>query len=624
MNSRKNKLFDLSVAIKNPFMRSLYKLISRPLEYILGINFYNDAYEYVKNNPSGGNFFNTALLAVGASVEVSEEDLNKIPKTGAVIIVANHPHGAVDGIAMGSLLLRAREDTKLMANDMLYKMELIRPYLIKVNPFGGAQAVRENIASIKETFSFLKAGGCLATFPAGVVSHLQLKKMHITDSAWNENIATIAMKTNATVLPVYIEGQNSTFFQLMGLIHPVLRTMLLLRELKKTPKRGAVKIRIGKPIPPKKIACFETAKELTAWFRLSTYVLKDRPKKNIENSSNFGTSSLVGALTKKIKKPQPQADIIDPIPPEEIEAEVNALSEEYILLKGEKISVYYGHSWQLKRTLMEIGRLREITFRAVGEGSGKSFDLDEFDTYYLHLFMWDKVEKKIVGAYRVGRTDKIIASVGIQGLYTTELFNIKKELLDKISPSLEMGRAFVAIEYQKKRSTLALLWKGIGEYISRHPQYATIIGPVSINPDYNAVSKDLIIQFLSEHKTSKEYARYVKAKIPHKIKMNSTDKDALLNSTTDVDFISALISEIEVDNKGIPTLLKYYLKLNGELLCFNRDPNFGNCIDGLIMINLLKTDRDLLKVYMGDPQAKSYLEYHDDKIKEMESSSIIK
>ncbi|MFI3290305.1 MAG: lysophospholipid acyltransferase family protein [Opitutales bacterium] len=613
---RKNKLFDLSELMKTPFSKFLYKIFSRPLEHFLGINFYNDAYEYVKENQEKGNFFNTALLAVGASVEVSEEDLNKIPKTGPVIIVANHPHGAVDGIAMGSLLLRAREDTKLMANDMLAKMELIRPYIIKVNPFGGKDAVRENIMAIKDTFSFLKAGGCLATFPSGTVSHLQLKKMQITDPAWNENIASIAMKTKATVLPMYIEGVNSTFFQLMGLIHPVLRTMLLLRELKKTPKRGAVKIRIGTPIPPRKIACFETAKELTAWFRLSTYILKDRPQKRDENSSKFGASTLVGNLTKKIlpKKDSAQSKIIDAIPPEEIEAEINALPEECTLIKGDKITVLYAHSWQLKRTMFEIGRLREITFRAVGEGSGKSFDIDEYDSYYLHLFMWDKVERRIVGAYRVGRTDKIISSIGIQGLYTSELFDIKKELLDKISPALEMGRAFITMEYQKKRSTLALLWRGIGEYVARNPKYTTIIGPVSINPDYNAVSKDLIIQFLTEHKSSKELSRYVKAKKPHKIKLNSTDKDALLNSTTDVEFISALISEIEVDNKGIPTLLKYYLKLNGELLCFNRDPSFGNCIDGLIMINLLNTEQALLKAYMGDMQSKSYLEYHKERL----------
>jgi hypothetical protein len=260
--------------------------------------------------------------------------------------------------------------------------------------------------------------------------------------------------------------------------------------------------------------------------------------------------------------------------------------------------------------MLEIGRLREETFREVGEGTGKSIDTDEFDQYYLHMFMWDAENKKIAGAYRIGRTDKIMNSLGVQGLYASTLFKIKRELIDRISPALEMGRSFVASQYQKKRSTLAILWRGIGEYLYRNPQYRVLYGPVSISAQYNSISKDLMVQFLMERKTSEELAKFVKAKNPPKVSMKSVDIKALMEGAADIDHVSALVPEVEIDNKGIPTLLKHYLKLDGELLAFNVDDEFGSCIDGLIMVDLLKTDPKLLKSYMGEKQTIEYRKYH--------------
>ena len=303
-------------------------------------------------------------------------------------------------------------------------------------------------------------------------------------------------------------------------------------------------------------------------------------------------------------------ELILPIAPEKMEREIAALPESCKMLSGEKISVYCAEAWQIKWTLVEIGRLREKTFREVGEGTGKSFDNDEFDQYYLHMFMWDSENRRIAGAYRIGRTDKIINSIGVQGLYASTLFKIRPELIERIAPALEMGRSFIVSEYQKKRSTLAILWRGIGEYLYRHPQYRTLYGPVSISTEYNSISKDLIVQFLSEKKTSEELAKFVKAKKPPKLKLKNVDRQTLMSCASDIEHISALVSEIEFDNKGIPTLLKHYLKLDGELLAFNVDPEFGSCIDGLIMVDMLKTDPKLLKSYMGARQTIEYRKFH--------------
>ena len=597
------KLIDIKSHIKKPLLRFFYGLVAFPLESFLGIRGVNRAYARLKTLSPDRNFYDKALEVIDGSYEVDEDELKRIPTDGPLIVVANHPFGGLDGIVLGALLLSVRPDVKLLANFLLGYMEEIKPWFLGVNPFGGAKATADNMNSMKDTLRHLKNGGCMATFPSGTVSHFTFKNMAVADPQWIKNIAGLARKTDATILPIYFYGGNGFMFQLAGLIHPRLRTLLLMRELMKRSKRCTVKMAIGSPISAEKIENFESDEELTAWMRLNTYALKDK-KKAAANADGTVMKSLfqIGHIKKfygKIRPSKAMQDLILPIEPEKMQHEIDALPPEALLLGGERIAVYSAYAWQMKWTMLEIGRLREKTFREVGEGTGKSVDTDEFDQYYLHIFMWDKSAKKIAGAYRVGHSDKIMKSIGAQGLYATRLFRIRTPLLEKIGPALEMGRSFVASEYQKKGSTLALLWRGIGEYLGRNPKYRTLYGPVSISTEYNAISKNLIVQFLSQHKTSAELAKFVKAKTPPKIEFDKSDIDAIISNAKDIERISALISEIEMDNKGIPVLLKHYLRLNGELLAFNVDKSFGNCIDGLIMVDMTKTDPKLLKSYMG-------------------------
>ncbi len=608
------KLIDLKSHCKGLFSKALYAIFGSAFEKFIGIKDLNEAYQYVQEHPEYGNFFNRAIRAIDFSYEVDERDIKKIPTNCPLAVVSNHPLGGLDGIAMGAMLLGVREDTKVVLNSLLCKMEEIKPWSISVNPFGGAKATAENVGAMKDMIKTLRNGGCVATFPSGTVSYLNVADKCICDPEWNTNIAQIIRRTKATILPVFFEGRNSWFFYLCGLIHPRLRTVLLIREMfLRARKKIPVRIRIGTPISPKQMEEFQTDEELTSWMRLNSYLLGEKAYR--QSADKMASAWQIKNISNSIKnifpplRPRPLQDLILPIDPQKMSDEIDALPEECCMIKGEKFSVYCAEAWQIKWTLLEIGRLREKTFREVGEGTGKSVDNDEFDQYYLHMFMWDSENKRIVGAYRIGRTDKILQSLGVQGLYASTLFNIQKELIYRISPALEMGRSFIASEYQKKRSTLAILWRGIGEFLSRNPQYKTLYGPVSISTEYNQISKDLMIQFLSEKKTSEELAKFVKAKKPPKVRMNSADKRALLTGVQDIEHISALVSEVELDNKGIPTLLKHYLKLNGELLAFNVDNDFGSCIDGLIMVNMLKTEPKLLKSYMGE-KAIEYRAYH--------------
>ncbi len=603
------KVVDIKSSIKNSFLRNLYSLIQRPLEAFLGITELNETYDRLVKKTSG-NFFKRAVEAIGIDYEIDEADLKKIPQNGSLIVVSNHPLGGLDGIVLGAVLLQVRSDAKLILNGLLSYMPEIKEYAICVNPFGGAKATSQNVASMKDTIRHLKSGACIGTFPSGTVSHIHLRDCCISDPEWNTNIAQIARRTKSDILPVYFDGRNSWLFYIAGLIHPRLRTLLLVREMFYVARRKKVKMRVGGVISARKLSEFPNDDELTSWLRINSYVLGGR-----NNKGEKQNSTQLQIIQRSIEKifPIMHREMQEPILPISlslIEKEIASLPESATMIKGDKISVYCAEAWQIPWTLLEIGRLREVTFREVGEGSGKSVDTDEFDQYYLHMFMWDAENKKIAGAYRIGRTDKIMNSLGVQGLYASTLFKIKSELIDRISPALEMGRSFVASEYQKKRSTLAILWRGIGEYLYRNPTYRTLYGPVSISANYNRISKDLMVQFLMERKTSEELAKYVKAKKPPKVSMTNVDLKALREGTHDIDHISALVSAVEIDNKGIPTLLKHYLKLDGELLAFNVDPDFGSCIDGLIMVDMLKIDPKLLKSYMGDKQTTEYRKFH--------------
>ena len=602
------KIIDLRAGIKNPLLSRLYGLVERPVESFFGLSRLNEAYVRLHSMDDARNFFERAIDVLSIRFEADPDEIAKIPKTGPLVVVSNHPLGCVDGIILGAVLTRVRKDAKMILNSLLSSMDEINECSISVNPFGGKKATAQNVSAMKEIVKHLKNGGCVGTFPSGTVSYLHAGDWCITDPEWNTNIFQIARRTGASILPVFFEAKNSWLFYLSGLVHPRLRTAQLIREMFAAGGREPVRMRVGSPIPPRKIAGFKTDEELAGWLRINSYILGGKSTKGTRASAQQ-----ISAFRKSMERFFPKKEmqeLILPIAPEKMEREIAALPESCKMLSGEKISVYCAEAWQIKWTLVEIGRLREKTFREVGEGTGKSFDNDEFDQYYLHMFMWDSENRRIAGAYRIGRTDKIINSIGVQGLYASTLFKIRPELIERIAPALEMGRSFIVSEYQKKRSTLAILWRGIGEYLYRHPQYRTLYGPVSISTEYNSISKDLIVQFLSEKKTSEELAKFVKAKKPPKPKLKNVDRQTLMSCASDIEHISALVSEIEFDNKGIPTLLKHYLKLDGELLAFNVDPEFGSCIDGLIMVDMLKTDPKLLKSYMGARQTIEYRKFH--------------
>ncbi len=596
------RLIDLRAAIRGSFQRTLFSIIGPSLEALLAVNSLNDVYRDIQSHPSPDNFFLRALRSLKIDYEVADEDLARIPRTGPVIAVSNHPYGGLDGIVLGALLCSVRPDVRLIANYLLARMTEMRPWLLSVDPFGRAGSARQNLAGMKETIKFLRDGGCVGSFPSGTVSHIHLRQRQVTDPSWNTHVARLLRASEAAALPVFFEGNNSAFFQIMGLVHPMLRTALLPRELINM-RHQSIRLRVGNPIPFRRLADFPTDEALTEFLRLNTYLLRNRagdaPRRRFPN------------LLPQTPKRRRLAPLAPPVPTADLARDFAAIPPDQYLLDSGQFVVVHSFAAQIPHILEDIGRLRETTFREVNEGTGQARDLDNFDPHYRHLFMWDREARAIVGAYRFALTDEVIAAHGIDGLYTSTLFHYKPAFLEALGPAVEMGRSFIVSAYQRKQASLMTIWRAIGQFVVQHPRYKTLFGPVSINPDYHAVSKDLMVQFLRRHKFDDKLSSLVRPKRPpSKQALRGSEKNALLASVRDIDDVSALVSEIEVDKKGVPVLLRHYLKMNGRLISFNVDPAFGQCLDGLIMVDLTESAPKLLKAYLTLKGAESFLAFH--------------
>lgn len=595
-----DSVFALTSPFKDPFRHGVFCMVRRSVERLFMLDQVDWVYRTIRDDPryKGRDFFDSAMEVLNVRIEVAQEDRDRIPATGPLVVVANHPFGGIEGILLMRILLDRRPDVKVMANYLLGRMPEMAAHSILVDPFGTRSSIGKNIAPIKEAIRWLRGGRALLIFPSGEVSHLNVQERRIEDPKWNESIAGVIRHTGAAALPVFVEGRNSAVFQMLGLVHPRMRTVLLPRELIR--KRGtAMRFRIGSVVPFKRLEQIESAGEMVDYLRLRTYLLMSRgaaaPRKP-------GLRRLL---------PRRSVPVARPLYPDMVAQDVQMLPPEACLLQSGELAVYAATAPQIPRLLHEIGRLREITFRAAGEGTGRALDLDRYDQYYIHLALWNREKQELVGAYRLGMTDEIVARYGKRGLYTSTLFRYSRKLLEEMGPSLEMGRSFIRQEYQRTFSPLLMLWKGIARFIVLNPKYRRLFGPVSINNQYNTASRQMLEAFLRTNRFDSRLARYVKPRNPSRKPFRRRWDPAILRRTVhSADEMSDLISEIEKDGKGVPVLLKQYLKLGGRLMGFNVDPDFSDVLDGLISVDLLHTDRHILDRFLGKTETDEFLRFH--------------
>ena len=558
-----------------------------------------ELYQRTRMAPKG--FRLEALLAeMKVNLEVQPADIDRIPVKGPLVAVANHPFGVLDGAALAVLLSRVRPDTKILTNSLLESIPELHEHCIFIDPFRTPSSADKNVTPLKQALEWLRLGGALAVFPAGEVSQWNVREAQVTDPAWNTVAVRLARKTGASALPVYFCGHNSAAFQVLGLINPRLRTLFLLQEFLQHRDKN-VQIRIGKAIPSELIANLDSDEEATDYLRLRTYLLSYRGKKPISFPEKMRA-----ALPRK-----PQEKIAAEVPSRFVISDIADLPAERLLVENPDFCVYAARASELPHVLNELGRLREITFRAAGEGTGRGADLDQFDVRYWHLLLWNKEKQELAGAYRAGNTDEIIRAHGIKGLYTNTVFRYDEQLFLKIGSALELGRSFVRPEYQRQYAPLLLLWKGIARFVAAHPETPVLFGAVSISNEYSSLSREMIVRYFEQREDGREFADLIQARTPFRAhKLRRWDCGALCSVLRDLDELAEPISDVEEDGKGVPILIKQYAKVGGRLVGFNLDRKFSDVVDGLVIVDLRQTDPSVLERYMGKEGYAGFRRFH--------------
>jgi putative hemolysin len=558
---------------------------------VLKISTLNQIYDrnkHLKELP----FLNAILDEFQIKFEIPEEDFKRLPKDGAYITISNHPLGGIDGILLLKLMLEKEPNFKIIANFLLHRIDPMKPYIMPVNPFENHKDAKSSVVGIKETLRHLRDGKPLGMFPAGEVSTYKDGKL-VVDKAWEEGAIKVIRKAQVPVVPIYFHAKNSRLFYFLSKINDTLRTAKLPSELL-TQKDRIIKVRVGKPISVAEQNEYESIEDYTEFLRKKTYMLANP----FEKENNFlNPANLIPS--------KPPKKIVTPASTEKMIAEVATLrTVDLRLLQSKNYEVFFAEAKQIPNILHEIGRLREITFREVGEGTNESIDIDKYDQYYRHLFLWDDETKQIAGAYRMGLGSHIYPKYGIEGFYLNGLFRFEPELHDMLSKSIDMGRAFIIKDYQQKPMPLFLLWRGIIHTTLHYPEHKYLLGGVSISNQFSDFSKSLMIEFMKSHYYDPYIAQYVHPKKEFKVKLKDADKDFIFDEAeADLNKFDKLIDELEPGILRLPVLIKKYIKQNAKLVAFNVDPLFNNAIDGLMYIRISDIPESTMKPVMEEFQA---------------------
>jgi len=507
----------------------------------------------------GFEFVDAVLDYFDFDYTVSSNDLQNIPTSGKVIIIANHPLGGLDALCLLKLISQVRKDVKIIANDFLAGFEALNSILIPINNYKSRQSKND----IKKIYESLNNEEAIIIFPAGEVSRATTKG--IKDPSWNKGFLTFAQNTNAPILPIFLDAKNSKTFYTISIINKTFSTLLLSHEMfKKKSKR--INIKVGEIIPNENILPKGIDKKfLLNLYRKHLYSLKKGKK------SFFETQSAIAHPVNRI-------DLLNELKKSKLIGQTT---------DGKKIYLYDYTEDSI--VLKELGRLRELSFRKVGEGVNKKRDTDKYDIYYQHIILWDENDLEIVGSYRVGNSDFIFRNIGVKGFYSNNLFKYNEEFTPYLKNSIELGRSFVQPKYWGTRA-LDYLWFGIGAYLKSNPHIKYMFGPVSMSGSFPAVAKDMMIFYYSHY--FKNEQSLVEAKTPYQYSNNINEIKELFDledKKKDFKFLKSALSNIGI---SVPTLYKQYSEIaddNGvKFLAFNIDNNFSDCIDGFILVDVNK------------------------------------
>lgn len=578
-----------------PYTTMLNKAIVKLAQSMLGINKINALYAGAADK-NGVDFAQAILYQLGVTVNTDQGRLDFIPRKGPFVMVSNHPHGALDGLLLMVLVARIRPDVKFLGNFLLTKIDTLNNFFLPVDPFDAKNG--RNISGVRRAMEHLKEGAPLVVFPAGEVSTYRKGFRKIEDKLWSKSMIKLILQSGAPVLPAYISGSNSLIFHLLGKIHPMLRTVRLPLEL--TNKKGqSVSVAFGSAVPAKRLRDIADLKTISDFLRANVYclrsVLSDETSADEKEKERKRVALLRLRLRKRRNKMQGNAtvsEVVQPVDPALLGRELDSIADTRMLIRVGDMCLFCAPTSDIPLTMREIARLREVTFRSVGEGTLTEMDSDEYDDLYEHLFIWDAERQAIAGAYRIGFGDVLLDGRGFEGFYTYTLFEFSRRLNDMLRQSIELGRSFVVPEYQKRSQTLLLLWRGILQILLRNPSYRYLMGPVSMSGGYAMAAKWLLIDYIKANHWNSELAKYVVPRNGIGALGRSAVDAELIRGVVSAEEIDKLIRDVEPSGQGMPVLMKKYLQLGGRVMGFNIDPLFNDTLDAMLVLDLCDVPKE--------------------------------
>ena len=515
----------------------------------------------------GREFADHLLENMKIHIEVSPEQLDNIPKEGGFMVVSNHPFGGIEGVMLLSAIAKVRPDFKLMANFILSHIPNLKECFFSVNPFEKNPEWKSSVGGIKGAIQHVADGHGLGIFPAGEVSRYHGHDFP-EDLPWSNSIARIIKSAGVPVIPVFWEGRNSRLFYAVDKIHPMMGTARLTRELINKHDSNII-LQIGKPILPAEVATYEKPADLAAYLRSRSYALEANIKKAQPNTVNEKWAP--------VERPRDRQLLIQ---------ELEAIRGKGFLFSAANYDCFLADYQDIPNLMHELGRLREEAFRFIGEGTGKSLDTDEFDPHYKHLILWDNKKQQVVGAYRLGLGNEIVNSKGIKGFYVSTLFKFDPSFEETLKKTIELGRSFVSVEYQREVLPLVLLLRGLAVVVIKNPEIEHFIGPVSISSWYPKFYQSMIVHYVTrKHPVNPELAHVAQPTTPFHPDFLKVDAEVLMKENMEsVDKFDKFMFRLSNGEYRLPTLFKKYLKLNAKFLCFNVDPDFNDTLDALLFL----------------------------------------
>ena len=523
----------------------------------------------------GREFADHLLENMNITIEVTPEQLENIPKEGGFIVVSNHPFGGIEGVMLLSAIAKVRPDFKLMANFILSHIPNLKECFFSVNPFEKNPEWKSSVGGIKGAIQHVAQGKGLGIFPAGEVSRYHGHD-YPEDLPWSNSIARIIKNAEVPVIPVFWDGQNSPRFYRWDKINSMLGTARLTRELANKHDQKVI-LQIGRPILPAEIASYEKPADLAAYLRSRSYAL--------EANINKVQPQTVNDKWVPVEPPRDKQLLIQ---------ELEAIREKAFLFSAATFECFLADYDDIPNLMHELGRLREEAFRFIGEGTGKSLDTDVFDQHYKHLILWDNKKQQVAGAYRLGFGNEIMRDKGINGFYVSTLFKFEDSFGETLKKTIELGRSFVTVEYQREVLPLVLLLRGLAVVVTKNPEIQHFIGPVSISAWYPKFYQSMIVKYVTEkHPVEQGLSNVAHPTTPFQPDFLKVDPDVLMKDYMDsIDKFDKFMFRLSNGCYRMPTLFKKYQKLNAKFLCFNVDPDFNDTLDALLFLTFTDFPED--------------------------------